>query len=122
MGQETYREFLLKGSPFGPQLIQLQELADYIQQRTSPTDFIYYWSEDVQLYYLTDRRSPIETVWSLYVDATGPRQRIFTPNTKYVIIDTSRPDTDWLWLYPELNKKYHLEKVMYGQEIYRRQN
>jgi hypothetical protein len=122
MGQETFQEFLLKGSPFGPQLIQLQELADYIQQRTSPTDFIYYWSEDVQLYYLTDRRSPIETVWSLYVDATGPRQRIFTPNTKYVIIDTSRPDTDWLWLYPELNKNYDLEKVMYGQEIYRRQN
>ncbi len=122
VGQETLQEFLLNGSPFGPQLIQLQELADYIQQRTTSADTIYYWSEDVQLYYLANRRGPIETVWSLYVDAMGPRERIFTPSTKYVIIDTSRSDNDWLWLYPELNKNYNLEKVMYGQEIYRRLN
>lgn len=122
VGQETFRDFLQYGSPFGPQLIQLQELADYIQQRTIPADNIYYWSEDVQLYYLADRRCAIDIIWSLYVDATGPRQRIFAPNTKYVIIDTSRPQADWFWLYPELTRNYNLETVIYGQEIYRRLN
>jgi hypothetical protein len=120
VGQETLREFLANGSPFGLQLIQIQELATYLRQRTTPTDQIYYWSEDVQLYYLADRRCAIDIIWSLYAAATGPRQRIFDPLTKYIIIDTSRSEHDWLWLYPELNKNYKLEKVMYGQEIYRR--
>ncbi|MBI1880614.1 MAG: hypothetical protein HYR94_20750 [Chloroflexi bacterium] len=120
VGQETYREFLQSGSPFGPQLLQLQELAGYIQQRTSPTDRIYYWSEDVQLYYLADRRYPIDVIWTLYVNATGPRERIFAPTTKYVIVDTSRPDRDWTWLYPELTRHYRLETIIYQQEIYHR--
>jgi hypothetical protein len=61
-------------------------------------------------------------IWSYYVAATGPRERIFAPATKYIIVDTSRPELDWHWLYPELSKNYNLETVMYGQEIYRRVN
>jgi 4-amino-4-deoxy-L-arabinose transferase-like glycosyltransferase len=122
LGQETHQEFLLKGSPFGLQLVQLQELAGYLRERTQPSDQLYYWSEDVQLYYLADRRCPIDMIWSYYVAATGPRERIFAPATKYVIVDTSRPEPDWHWLYPELSKNYNLETVMYGQEIYRRVN
>lgn len=122
LGQETLNDFLLKGSPFGPQLIQLQELADYIQARTNPTDKIYYWSEDVQLYYLADRHCAVDILWTIEIEASGPRQRIFAPTTKYVIVDTTRPTSDWLWLYSELAHNYQLEAVKYGQEIYRRIN
>ena len=121
-GQETHREFLLNGSPFGPQLIQIQELADYIRERTTPTDQVYYWSEDVQFYYLVDRRCAIDIIWPFYVAATGPRERIFAPATKYIIVDTSRPNPDWHWLYRELTKNYNLETVIYSQEIYHRLN
>lgn len=122
LNQESYRNFLMNGSPFGPQLIQLQELANYVRQHTTPNDHIYYWSEDIQIYYLADRRCALDVIWPLYVEATGPRERIFKPATKYIIVDTTRPNPDWLWLYPELKQNYNLETVMYGQEIYHRVN
>lgn len=118
---ESFQDFLREGQPAaGPYLVRLQKLADYIQEHTSSTDFIYYWSSDVQLYYLADRRCPIDIIWPLYAEATGPYHRIFVPQTKYVILGDSfsRPRPDWL--YTELAAKYTLEKVIDGQEIYRR--
>jgi hypothetical protein len=121
LGLESYQDFLLEGQPAaGPQLVRLQKLADYIQEHTSSSDYIYYWSGDVQLYYLSDRRCPVDIIWPLYAEATGSYQRIFVPQTKYVILGTSfsrsRPD----WLYSELAEKYTLEKVIDEQEIYHR--
>jgi hypothetical protein len=121
LGQASYDEFLILGWPgIGLQLVQVQELADYLQERTAPTDRIYYWSGNVQLYYLANRRAPIETILPLYVDAFGPYQRVFVPQTKYVIVGESnnipRPD----WLYPELAKNYRLETVIANQQVYRR--
>ena len=121
LGLETYQDFLLDGWPAeGLKLVPVQELADYLQEHTSPTDYIYYWSGRVQLYYVADRRCPIDMIWPLYAEATGPYQRIFTPQTRYVIAGESnnipRPD----WLYTELAENYTLEKVIRGQEIFRR--
>jgi 4-amino-4-deoxy-L-arabinose transferase-like glycosyltransferase len=118
LGQETHREFLLEGSPFGPQLVLLQDVADYIQVRTTPADRITYWSDNVQLYYLTNRLAPIDVIWLHYAEVSGPYQRIFTPQTKYFIVDPGRPRLDWV--EPELAKHYELEAVIYDQEIYRR--
>jgi 4-amino-4-deoxy-L-arabinose transferase-like glycosyltransferase len=117
---ETYQNFLLGGWPAaGQRLVQVQALADYVQEHTALSDRIYYWSADMQLYYLADRRCPIDIIWPLYAEATGPYQRIFVPLTKYVILDEGdngpRPD----WLYAELAKKYRLEMVIGDQEIYR---
>jgi 4-amino-4-deoxy-L-arabinose transferase-like glycosyltransferase len=121
LGLESYQGFLLEGQPAaGPQLVRLQKLANYIQEHTSSSDYIYYWSGDVQLYYLSDRRCPVDIIWPLYAEATGSYQRIFVPQTKYVILGDSfsRPRPDWL--YTELAAKYTLENVIDGQEIYRR--
>jgi 4-amino-4-deoxy-L-arabinose transferase-like glycosyltransferase len=124
LGLRTYEDFLLDGwTGIGPGLVRVQKLADYVQEHTSPTDYIYYWSGGVQLYYLADRRCPIDMIWPLYVEVTGPHQRIFTPHTKYVIVGNSnnvpRPD----WLYTELAEEGHtLETIIEGQEIYRRTN
>jgi hypothetical protein len=121
LGLETYQDFLLNGWPAeGLHLVRVQELADYVKGHTSPIDYIYYWSGDVQIYYLADRRCPIDIIWPLYAEATGSYQRIFAPRTKYVIVGESnnipRPD----WLYTELAKKYTLETVIRDQEVYRR--
>ena len=80
-----------------------------------------YWSGDVQIYYLADRRCPIDTLFPSQIELTEPHQRIFVPQTKYIIVGDSymvtRPD----WLYPELAENgYELETIIEGQEIYRR--
>jgi hypothetical protein len=123
IGLATYQDFLLKGWPAeGRHLVRVQQLADYVKTHTSPADYLYYWSGDVQIYYLADRRCPIETLWPLYAEATGSYHRIFSPQTEYLIVgesnDIPRPD----WLYAELAKAYELETIIDGQEVYRRVN
>ncbi len=118
LGQETHREFLIKGSPFGPQLVLLQDLADYIQAHTTPTDRIAYWSDNVQLYYLADRQSPLDVIWPHYVEISGPSRRLFSSPPKYFIVDPAHPRFDWM--QSELAKHYALETVIYDQEVYRR--
>lgn len=119
-GPGTWHDFVLKGTSGGRGLMRVQELADYVAARTSPSDYIYYWSGYTQIYYLADRRCPIEVVWPMYVESLGPYQRIFSPRTKYVILGESNnvPRADWL--YEELEGKYVLETVIDEQEVYRR--
>jgi 4-amino-4-deoxy-L-arabinose transferase-like glycosyltransferase len=122
LGIGTYRDFLLDGwSDVGPEFARVQELASYVQGRTSPSDYIYYWSGGVQLYYVADRRCPIDIIWPLYAEVTGSYRRIFVPRTKYVLVGDSnsivRPD----WLYTALAEEgYTLETIIEGQEVYRR--
>ncbi|MDM8529575.1 hypothetical protein QUF63_00290 [Anaerolineales bacterium HSG25] len=119
LGIETFETFIEKGWG-NTELLELQELADYIQQNTTSDDYIYYWSGNMQLYYLSNRRAPIDIIWPIYIEATGPYNRIFTPQTKYIIVGESNniPQPDWL--YPELEKSYDLETIIAGQEFYRR--
>ncbi len=119
LGRETYRDFLIEGWPQGSQLVRLQELADYIKARTTPSDYIYYWSGDVQLYYLADRRCPIDIIWPLYIEATGARERVFGPQTKYVVVDNSGDYPRPAWLDDTLAGKYSLETTIENQDIYR---
>jgi hypothetical protein len=119
MELESHQDFLLKGWPVtGEELVRVQALADYIRAHTMPDDFIYYHSIYTQVYYLSDRRSPIDTLFPRYAEATGSYQRIFVPQTKYIILDRDRSAPDWI--YSELAKNYMLETTLYNQEIYRR--
>jgi len=122
LGSGTYRDFVVDGWPvIGPELVRVQKLADYVQEHTLPSDHVYYWSGGVQVYYLADRRCPIDIIWPLYIEATGPHQRIFTPRTKYIIVGESNNIPRPVWLYPELAENgYALETIVEGQEIYRR--
>lgn len=134
LGFETYNEFLEKGWPAdGPGLVRVQQLADYIQAHTSPSEQIYTWSNSVQLYYLAHRRCPFDLLWPVYAtDSTGPYQEIpdlqtrylvFGQDTKYIIIDQNSskpPPARPAWFNAELAKKYVLETVIANQEIYRR--
>jgi 4-amino-4-deoxy-L-arabinose transferase-like glycosyltransferase len=120
-GAATLDVFLREGWPeMGPKLVQLQELADYIMQNTTPTDHIYYWSFDVQLYYLADRRATVDIIWPEYAELTGAPERIFAPTTKYVVIDTNINGGVPQWIRQGLAESYYREKVLQDQEIYRR--
>jgi 4-amino-4-deoxy-L-arabinose transferase-like glycosyltransferase len=117
----TLDDFLLDGWPeMGPKLVQLQQLADYIAQNTTPTDRIYYWSFNVQLYYLADRRAAVDFIWPEYAELIDAPEQIFAPTTKYVVIDTNINGGVPEWIWQGLAENYRLEKVLEDQEIYRR--
>lgn len=120
-GLATFETFVTEGWPgIGPQIWTAYEVANYVAERTTTDDRLYYWSDNAQLYYLANRRSALDVIWPIHAGATAPYQRIFEPSTKYVILgevdNLERPD----WLYSELGGRYVLETVIQEQEIYRR--
>lgn len=120
-GKADREDFLLRGwSWIGPSLARGERLADYIQASTSPLDTLYSWPDDVQLYYLADRRCAIDVIWPINIEATGSYRRIFSAQTKYIIVGdgSDLPRVDWL--DRELGRSYTLETVIQRQEIYRR--
>ena len=121
LGQGTYEDFIVSGYPVTSlNTIRTEKLAAYLQARTTDQDYIYYWSGYTELYYLANRRCPVDIIWPIYAGATGSYQRIFNPQTRYVILGESnnipRPD----WLYEEVARAYTLETIIDEQEVYRR--
>ncbi|UCC99584.1 MAG: methyltransferase domain-containing protein [Phycisphaerales bacterium] len=124
-GRETYRTFVLNGwPPDGPRLVALQDIADYVQAHSTPEDRIYIWSDDVQLYYLANRRCSLDFVWPLYVELPvvpgGPeemKRRLLASSTRFVIIARDDPPT---WLTRGLAENYKLVEIIEGREIYQR--
>lgn len=118
-GQITLKDFLYGYKGTGARSWNAELIAEYIAERTTPDDLIYVWSTDIQIYYFADRRWPIDIPWPVYVSATGPPERVFTPQTKYIVIDSPerlvRPD----WLLKGLARSYSLEAVIGEKEIYR---
>lgn len=114
-GQITYEEFTYRYSQDHQQAI-----INYIKSHTTPDDFIYVWSINLQLYYYADRLPPIDILWPSYVSATGPPERIFNPRTKYIVVDDVNIFARPQWLMDGLTREYVLETVIEGEEIYRR--
>ena len=124
-GQETYRDFVLNGwPPDGPILVALQDIADYVRAHSTPDDRIYIWSDDVQLYYLADRRCALDLIWPVYLESPavpgGPAdmlRRLFAPTTKFIVVARDNPPD---WLRQGLAENYRLAQVIAGREVYRR--
>lgn len=121
LGRATYTEFLIAGLPegVGQTMVAIQELADYIDSHSAPSDTIYYWSNLMELYYVADRRSAVDIIWPLYIEATGSRERLF--DAEYIVLGdiplgySDVPE----WLRSGLEEKYELETVLHGQLLYR---
>lgn len=123
IGQETYRAFVLNAwPPDGPILVALQDIANYVQAHSAPDDRIYIWSDDVQLYYLANRRCALDFIWPIYLESPavpgGPeemRRRLFAPTTKFIIV--ARDNLPG-WLVQGLAQSYRLTEIIGGREIY----
>lgn len=121
LGHETLAESVTAGWPgFGERLVRAAELADYVKSNTRENDRVYYWSEDVQVYFQANRRSPIDTIWPIDIGATGPPERIFRPATELIIIDLRRETGLPGTMQSALRAAYKLETTFADQEIYRR--
>jgi 4-amino-4-deoxy-L-arabinose transferase-like glycosyltransferase len=124
-GQEPYQAFVLHGwPPDGPILVALQDMADYVQAHSTPDDRIYIWSDDVQLYYLADRRCALDLIWPVYLESPavpgGPadmQRRLFAPTTKFIVVARENPPD---WLKRGLADDYKLAQVIDGREVYQR--
>jgi 4-amino-4-deoxy-L-arabinose transferase-like glycosyltransferase len=121
LGAQSFDDFLRHGWPEAEAIFLLQQVITYIDEHTEPEDKVFYWSEKAHFYYLSGQRSPVDVIWPIYVGLTGPKAPIFEAQTKYIIVDTTREPPPPAWLYEGLSKKYLLESVIGGQEIYRRQ-
>ncbi|MCA9935480.1 MAG: glycosyltransferase family 39 protein [Ardenticatenaceae bacterium] len=120
--QETLADFVTAGWPnFGVRLAQSIIMADYVQAHTNADDLIYYWSEDVQLYYNSQRRVPIDLFWPIDVDYVDGRERIWDTDTALIIIDRTRDPGPPDWLETAVADHYRLETILNEQEIYRRE-
>ncbi len=117
-GMGTYVSFL-QTTFSGRLFLEAKKLADYVEPRTSSSDYVYLWSDNMIFYTLAHRRAPIENQWPYYADVFGPYQRIFGPRTKYILVTGSALRPHPQWLYDELGKHYRLETVTGGHKIYR---
>lgn len=120
-GATSQSQFVTQGWPsFGPRLTRVAKLADFVADQTNSDDRLYYWSEDVQLYYLANRRPPMEMIWPIDIVATGLPQRVFTPQTRLIIIDERRELAPPDWFQAELADNYELLTQFDEQLVYQR--
>jgi 4-amino-4-deoxy-L-arabinose transferase-like glycosyltransferase len=123
IGRETYDDFLIQdNSPENSTPLKMKKISNYIQDNSDSEDFIYSWSDNAQIYYLANRRAPIDIIWPSYAEATGSYKRIFSPQTKIIIVGESilAPKPDWFW--DELSRAYKLDTTIGDQKIYLRNN
>jgi hypothetical protein len=118
LNQISHDEFLQK--VYGDGFVS-QQISNYVKVHTEPDDFIYLWSLYIDVYYYADRLPPIDILWPAYVEATGSPNRIFTPRTKYILVDIPKQGSIPQWLTDGLAANYKLETVIKRTEIYRRQ-
>ncbi len=123
-GAQTHAEFLSAGLPprDAQQIGTLAALAEYLDQQTTAGNTIYYWSNNVALYYYAGRRAAVRNIWPYYAQTGNPAGQIFSADTFIVdrigLVPIGYADhPDWLWAGLEAN--YTLETVIDGQQIYR---
>ncbi len=120
-GSASLEDFVESGWPgFGARLTRVSDLANFVATETEPDENVYYWSEDVQLYYLAERRPPIDMIWPIDIAATGPPQRVFARQTSLIVVDERREPTPPDWFLAQLAANYVLEAEFDEQLIYRR--
>jgi hypothetical protein len=120
LGIVPYQVFTVKGTQEGKNSLRTQALVQYIKQRTNPDDLVYHWTDFPQIYYYAERNAPIDMIWPNQAELTGSYERIFSPQTQYILVGKSMYLPEPAWMQEELDEAYQLEKVIDEQRIYRR--
>jgi len=117
-GQES-REHFLRSTPLGDRYLHSAEVAGYVVAHTRSDDEIYIWSDDIDIYYISDRRSALDLIWPLYAEASGSYQQIFGPQTKYIVVGESTLLDQPAWFWQGLTQSYTQETQIGEDVIYR---
>jgi hypothetical protein len=74
---------------------------------------------EVQIYYLSNRRCPIDLIWPLYATMSENHLNIFNESTKYIILGESNNISKPEWLLAGINENYVFETKIGSHEIFR---
>ena len=121
LGQQTVSQFVEVGWPgFGERLVRAEKLSDYVNKSLGAEELIYYWSQDVQLYYLAERQSPVDIIWPYDLEAAQNLDALFAPQTRLIIIDERREPKPPNWFMNDLLASYELIAQFDDQLVYQR--
>ena len=120
LGLESYNAFLTGHFGTGKIYLRVMKIAAYIQENTSPNEPVFYWGDDVQFYYLANRRAAVEIIWPDYIQALGLYEEVRSSQPRYIIVTDllwqDRPE----WLEQVLQESYNMEKTFDNQQVYKR--
>jgi len=114
---------------YGPLFVESLQVARYIKDRTLPSDYIFQWGLEMELYYLTARRSPVPFTASIFVgwskdSAAAIRQMLEGINQKtpkYIVFQNGWSNVPGVRELSEiLRRDYFLEATVGYAQIYRR--
>lgn len=80
-------------SKFGPVFVDSVAIAHYLKERTNPNDFIFQWGFEPEIYFLSDRRSPLPYISSTIIEVLKDREgairhmmvTLLTKKPKYIV-------------------------------------
>lgn len=120
LGLCTKEDFIAKGVVNGNELLKVIQLSEYLKKQSATEDLVYYWSDNVQLYYLAERRNPLPNEWPIYAGKLGDQDDLFVPQTRYIIIGESEQAEIPAWLIVGLNQYYAFKAQIVDEEVYQR--
>jgi hypothetical protein len=111
--------------------LQTEVAGDYVRERTSLSERVYVWMNEINFYFVSRRSSPIRYIWPNFVgspNGMGPpvdvpegwerlQRQIFEAPAVYIAV--FRPGTEPAWLQEGLDAHYTLETTIMGVQIYR---
>ncbi len=120
LGNISETAFLREGPTMGADHLESLEVADYVRLRSTPDDLIFVWSDNVQIYYFADRRTPAYLLWPQYLDE-GAIIEVLAKKPLYVVVSPKlvfNIPTDFL--LQEISGDYSLETVIGELQVFRR--
>jgi len=126
-----YTPYEVSMEKYGPVFVESLDVARYLKERTSPSDYIFQWGFQMELYYLSSRRSPVPFISSTLV--TGPRNSadsiqqllagINQKKPKYIVFEKKWGDLPGSKEMAEIiSRDYFLEATVAYAEIHRRKS
>ncbi|HEY5975459.1 MAG TPA: glycosyltransferase family 39 protein [Geobacteraceae bacterium] len=125
----VYSPQLVSMAKYGPTFADSETVAAYLKERTEPTDYIFQWGFEPELYFLANRRAPVPYISSTLVPyapdpAAAVRQimaRLGQTKPKYFIVQPEWSDIPGLPEFPQVAlRDYYLENIVRYAYIYRR--
>jgi len=114
---------------YSPIFVNSTRLAEYIKERTLPSDYIFQWGMAMELYFLSNRRAPNKFLNNMLITwSRDPQsavlemaQSIDGKKPVYIYVDYEWTDyTGWPELQSILTRSYVLEHEDFYGQLYRR--
>ncbi len=112
--------FLQEGLTNGRAHLESLETAAYIRKNSAPDDLIFVWSDNVQIYYFADRRTPAYMLWPHYLDETAITQALAKKPLYVIVASRIVFNVPIDFLLQEMSGDYSLETVIGEHQVFRR--